>query len=467
MFDRRQFIQAVLMAAATPASRPSLAGSSGDAGFGKLIADPRRVLDLPQGFEYQIISRKGEEMDDGLLVPAEADGMAAFPGENGNITIICNYENPPHKTYNGPFGARLERLDAIDKKLVYDIGGGRTPGNGGTATIVYDPQNKRTISQHLSLAGTELNCAGGPTPWGSWLTCEECFTDEGMGFEFLQLVHRERRHGYVFEVPANAGGLVEPQPLKEMGRFEHEAAAVNPLSGVVYLTEDREKGLLYRFIPNQPGKLHLGGRLQALAVSGRRSFDTRNWSAPDGMKTGESLETHWIDMQDVDGAKNDLRLRGASAGAAMFARGEGLCFTGEDFVMTATTGGPERLGQVFAYRPSPQDGRVEETAAPGTLTLIAQSETRSLLHHADNITMGPWGDLIICEDTANHCGLVGIRPDGLQYPIADNAYTNSELAGVCFSPDGSVMFVNIQVRGYTLAITGPWPASGTGASSSL
>ena len=93
---------------------------------------------------------------------------------------------------------------------------------------------------------------------------------------------------------------------------------------------------------------------------------------------------------------------------------------------------------------------------PGTLTLLAQSTASSLLRHADNVTMSPWGDLIVCEDTANHCGLVGIRPDGQQYALADNAYTNSELAGVCFSPDESVMFVNIQVRGLTLAITGSW-----------
>ncbi len=71
--------------------------------------------------------------------------------------------------------------------------------------------------------------------------------------------------------------------------------------------------------------------------------------------------------------------------------------------------------------------------------------------------MSPWGDLVVCEDTPSHCGLVGLRLDGTQYPIADNAYTSSELAGVCFSPDASTLFVNIQHRGITVAITGPWP----------
>ena len=70
--------------------------------------------------------------------------------------------------------------------------------------------------------------------------------------------------------------------------------------------------------------------------------------------------------------------------------------------------------------------------------------------------MSPWGDLIVCEDTAGHCGLAGLRPDGTQYYLADNAYTDSELAGVCFSPDGKTMFLNIQEQGLTLAINGPW-----------
>jgi hypothetical protein len=340
--------------------------------------------------------------------------------------------------------------------MIYDFGGGRSPGAGGTTTIVYNPSTKTTEKKFLSLAGTEWNCAGGPTPWGSWLSCEEAFTDIGSTSEYFQYVQREQKHGYVFEVPANADGPVAPVPLKDMGRFEHEAAAVDPKSGTVYLTEDRGRSLFYRFIPNEKAKLHLGGRLQALCVAGKPSFDTRNWPGQKRMNAGKLLDTYWIDLDDVDSDKNDLRTRGAEAGAAVFARGEGLCFTGTELVITATIGGPDRLGQVFAYRPSPHEGLQEEKTQPGTLKLIAESTTRSLLRHADNVTMSPWGDLIICEDTANHCGLVGIRPDGKQYTMADNAYTNSELAGVCFSPDGTVMFVNIQVRGLTLAITGPW-----------
>jgi secreted PhoX family phosphatase len=133
--------------------------------------------------------------------------------------------------------------------------------------------------------------------------------------------------------------------------------------------------------------------------------------------------------------------------------------SGDEFFFTATIGGPSLLGQVFRYRTSPNEGKDTESAVPGTLTLIAESTENSLLRGADNITMAPSGDLIVCEDTATHCGIVGIGPDGRQYAIADNPHSDSELAGVCFSPDGKILFVNIQYPGITLAITGPWPAA--------
>ncbi len=244
-----------------------------------------------------------------------------------------------------------------------------------------------------------------------------------------------------------------------MGRFEHEAAAVNPATGIVYMTEDRYRSLWYRFIPDVPGKLAEGGRLQAMAIRGAPEYDTRNWVDKNRLRPGTWLETSWIDLEDPDVEDNDLRFRGREKGATIFARGEGLCYADGAFFMAATIGGAQRLGQVFTYRPSPLEGTPEEEQRPGYLGLLAESGSESLLRHADNLTMSPWGDLVVCEDTPSHCGLVGLRLDGTQYPIADNAYTNSELAGVCFSPDGSTLFVNIQHRGITVAITGPWPVA--------
>jgi secreted PhoX family phosphatase len=242
-----------------------------------------------------------------------------------------------------------------------------------------------------------------------------------------------------------------------MGKFEHEAAAVHERTGIVYMTEDRHHSLFYRYIPTVKGDLLKGGKLQALAIDGQPSFMTHNWSNKAAVVPGESFPTRWIDLHNVDSNKNDLRLRGAAQGAATFARGEGLCSDGEHFAFTCTIGGAARLGQVFAYQPSPYEGEPNEQDAPGELTLVAEATHESIMRNADNITFAPWGDLIVCEDTSSHCGLVGIRSDGSQYQLADNAHSDSELAGVCFSPDGKTLFVNIQYPGMTLAITGPFP----------
>jgi len=453
MIDRRGFLKTIAIAAVTPAH--ALARENAVAGFGRLRPDPDGILDLPEGFSYTVISRRGEEMDDGLLVPALHDGMAAFPGDNGTVRLVVNHEIRPSWQAFGAFGADQERLDSVDRARIYDYGKGRTPGAGGTTTIHYDPAAKERLRIHLSLAGTEINCAGGPTPWGSWLSCEETFSEPETGFERGVVVHREKRHGYIFEVPSGDDGLAEPVPLTAMGRFEHEAAAVDPVTGIVYLTEDRMDSLFYRFLPDVPGKLREGGRLQALAVRGRPRFDTRNW-AERNVVPGLWFETDWVDLANPDVDRNDLRLQGQERSAAIFARGEGLCLAGNRLAFTCTIGGPQRLGQVFLYEPGPAEGKPGEKDRPGRLSLLCESNAGSVLRNADNIRMSPWGDLVVCEDTAEHCGLVGVRGDGSQYPIADNAYNTAELAGICFSPDGSVMFVNVQQVGVTLAITGPW-----------
>ena len=456
MISRRRFLQTLAAAAATPAHASATRQVHG---FGILKADPKQIIDLPDGFSYRVIARAGDEMSEGLLVPGAADGMAAFAGRNGKVNIVCNHENTPAQSRRGPFGAKLERLDRINPDYLYDNGGFKTPGNGGTTTIVYDPVSGLKESQYLSLAGTEINCAGGPTPWGTWLSCEEAFSNPGLKTESAKVIQRNKRHGYVFEVASLAEGCSVPRPIKEMGRFEHEAAAVDPASGAIFLTEDRHRSLLYRFLPKVPGQLHEGGRLQALAVVGQAGFDTRNWDTASLMSVNEWMDTHWIDLEDVDSDKNDLRLRGYDKGAARFARGEGLCYADGSVFVTCTIGGPERLGQVLEYRISPFEGTEKETSHRGQIRLVTESTRDSVLRNADNIVMSPWGDLIVCEDTAGHCGLVGLRLDGTQYYLADNAYTDSELAGVCFSPDGKTMFLNIQYEGLTLAINGPWQTS--------
>jgi len=454
--DRRRFLQNLTIAVTVPAL--SVPGRAADAKIGPLRPDPDRILDLPDNYSYTIVSRAGERMDDGLIVPRAHDGMAAFPGKDGQVVLVCNHELTPAHFADSAFADGFNALPKAVTDRVYDHGRGKTPGAGGTTTTVYNPETRTTERQHLSLAGTEMNCAGGPTPWGSWLSCEECFESPGRDLSGGRVVHRGKNHGYVFEVPANAEGLVEPIPIRAMGRFEHEATAVHEPTGIVYMTEDRHHSLFYRYIPNVPGKLHEGGKLQALVIDGQPAFMAHNWSSEPRIVPGESLPTRWIDLDNVDSDENDLRLRGTTQGAATFARGEGLCNANGDMVFTCTIGGPARLGQVFAYRPSPHEGQPLEEDNRGQLTLIAEATHESILRNADNITFAPWGDLIVCEDTSSHCGLVGIRPDGSQYQLADNAHTDSELAGVCFAPDGKTLFVNIQYPGMTLAITGPFAA---------
>ncbi len=456
MPNRRQILQALIVAAAAPRT---FAGQPITPRFGPLRPDPAEILDLPEGFSYSVVSRAGDPMDDGLLVPPRADGMAAFDAGDGRIALVRNHENHPSRP--GGFGTALERLGEIDPAVVYDYGKGLTPGTGGTTTVIYDPAAGEVLRQHLSLAGTEINCAGGATPWGTWLSCEECFEDPGVRPTRGRDIHRERRHGYVFEVPWQSDGPVTPKPLRAMGRFEHEAAAVNPASGIVYMTEDKHESLVYRYIPDVPGNLAAGGRLQAMKIGGLPSADTRNWEASASMPRDIWFDVEWLDLDNPDPDENDLRLRGHALGAARFARGEGLAYADGSLFMTATIGGPARLGQVFEIDLSPNDGSASEAAQPTRIRLLAESDTDSIMANADNLTMGPWGDLVICEDTVAHCGLVGLTPDGTEYHIADNPYTTSELAGVCFAPDGRTLFVNIQDRGLTLAIRGPWERAET------
>jgi secreted PhoX family phosphatase len=453
LLNRRRFLMSITAAATTT----TLQAASARPLLGALRADPQRLLDVPEGFRVDVVSRAGDVMADGLAVPPAHDGMAAFTGRDGRVVLVSNHEMESAYPEYSAFGTRFATLPDTVRERVYDWGGSETPGAGGTTTTIYDPAARRTERQFLSLAGTELNCSGGRTPWGSWLSCEETFTDPGTSFTGGKRIVRNEKHGYVFEVLADADGLVQAEPLRALGRFEHEAAAVHPASGAVYLTEDRHHGLFYRFLPAVPGKLAEGGRLQALSVAGRLSARTHNWSNEPDMRPGERLPVRWLDLEDVDPVMNDLRLRGAMAGAATFARGEGLCWTGEALVFTCTVGGFARLGQVFSYAPSAHEGTGRESDEPGYLELIAEAHEDSLLRNADNLTMAPWGDLIVCEDALSHSGLVGIRPDGAQYPIADNTYSGSELAGVCFAPDGKTLFVNIQYPGMTVAISGPWP----------
>jgi hypothetical protein len=347
-------------------------------------------------------------MDDGIATPSSHDGMAAFR-DGDLVRIVRNHER----------GAGA----AFATGMTYDAAAG-----GGTTTLVFDPDAGALVGSHASLAGTIRNCAGGPTPWGSWLSCEE--TTEVVG---------GKRHGYVFEVPA--GGTSTGEPLVGLGRCSHEAAAVDPATGYVYLTEDATPSGLYRFVPTTKGTLAGGGQLQMLAI-GETPVQTYGDAGPK-----DYGQVRWVDIDDPDPAPGapGIALQGIVQGGASFERGEGIWYGNGRLYFVSTSGGPSR-GQVFELDP-----------ATDRLRLIFSSPSLDVLDSPDNVCVSPRGGIVLCEDGSGQEYLHGLTPDGEIFRFAENLLNSSEWAGATFEPkNGSWLFVNLQSPGITFAITGPW-----------
>lgn len=377
-------------------------------------------------------------MSDGHLTPAAHDGMAAFHVK-GQLRLIRNHE------LNIPVG----RTGAAVTSIAYD-----PMAAAGTTTLVINPRTREIVKDFISLNGTLINCAGGPTPWNSWISCEETVLgtrkfkndqnqDQG-GFS--------KPHGYCFEVSALSDGPVDPVPLKAMGRFVHEALAVDPKTGIVYLTEDKTACGFYRFIPKQRGKLIRGGQLQMLAIKGQPNLDTRK-----AQKERQRLAVKWVDIRNPDPPEADFDAlavfkQGLAGGGSIFSRLEGCHYGSGKVFFTSTDGGDRKLGQVWEYSPGAgSDG--------GTLTLLLEPTDAAVLNMPDNLCETRSGGLMICEDNAVAVHLQMLTQAGDVVPFAKNVmagYHTREFAGVTFSPDGTTLFVNIQVPGVTLAIWGPF-----------
>ncbi|HEY9435097.1 MAG TPA: alkaline phosphatase PhoX [Blastocatellia bacterium] len=400
------------------------------------------LLALPDGFKYNVFGRTGAIMSDGKPTPGSHDGMATFETNNSDddddhrdhdrrknrkrlITLVRNHEI----TFSTP-GAALDPANAYDP----------TTG-GGTTTLIVDAETRLPVRSFVSISGTHNNCAGGATPWGSWITCEENVGGLARGFS--------KPHGYAFEVSAKSTGPVDAVPLKAMGRFVHEAIAVDPRTDIIYETEDRNPQCgFYRFIPNRRNKPAEGGRLQMLAIKDRPNFDTRT-----GVTPLEPLRVTWVDIGDPDPANAEadslaVFKQGFAGGGAIFTRLEGAWFGDGSIFFTSTNGGSAGLGQVWRYRPRGHSG--------GLLSLIFESPGADFLDAPDNICVTPGGGLILCEDGDDEQFLRGLTQQGEIFNFALNVLNDSEFAGATFSPDGETLFVNIQTPGITLAIWGPW-----------
>jgi uncharacterized protein len=448
MISRRSFINTGTLAFFGLQVYTSAEAPAPDSGpFGPLVADPDGIIDLPAGFSYRILAKQGQPMSDGFITPGQPDGMAAFPVADGKLVLVCNHELGANGKSLGPYKDNSRLPDGFDPASSYGpTKNGQQPYLGGTSNLVFDPATGKTISHFLSLTGTDRNCAGGAMPWGAWITCEE---PDDLTSE------RGRHHGWCFEVMATGQpGIQKPVPLKALGRFRHEAVALDPRTGILYLTEDRQDSLLYRFIPQQMGNL-TRGKLQALVVMDKPSADLRNYEPSSKWPVvSEKLAVRWIDLTETDSPRDDLRQRGFNAGAARFARGEGIHHVNGSFFICCTDGGPSRRGQIFRLDPS------QDEAVPDQLELFLQPGKSDLLTNGDNLCPAPWGGIVVCEDLidksfapAAHVRCVTM--EGKIHTLARNRH-DGEFSGCCFSPDGKWFFVNIMAEGLMLAITGPW-----------
>jgi hypothetical protein len=410
---------------------------------------------IPEGFQCRRLSvtTQPSTVNPGLTVPVAIDGMATFPLPNGNIRLIRNHEVVDNAERARPIGARP-----------YDAKAG-----GGTTSLEVairgegDGLEVELLAEYVSLSGTHTNCAGGLTPWGSWLTCEETVVGLAGGFD--------KPHGYIFEVPVSATEEVEPVPLLAMGRFIHEAICTDPDTGIVYETEDawwRESDPvgspgagLYRFIPNRRGVLIEGGRLQMLAIDGMPRYDTIR-----GQTARRVLPAVWVDIDDPDPSPSPelaraVYMQGYEQGGARFQRLEGAWWGDGGAYFVSTNGGDASSGQIWHYRPTGED--------TGELTLVFESPSADVLEAPDNICCSPRGGLVICEDGSAEQYVRGLTPGGdivnlVLAPSPAEGPDPTEFAGSCFSPDGRVLFFNVQgtrrvgrgTPGATYALWGPW-----------
>ena len=418
-------------------------------GYGPLV--DKGDLWLPEDFHYAVIQRQGELMSDGNLVPGIFDGMAAYRGKRGTIVLIRNHEN---RRREGEINV------IVPEELRYDP----TPSyNAGNTKVVVDmvgPKgNFKVLQTFAILGGTDTNCAGGTTPWDSWITCEEVVNRSDAGI----------KHGYNFDIPSGADGPVKAEPILAAGRFVHEAALFR--GGVLYQTEDRSRSAsnpagaaFYRYIPDPPYGARdplwkTTGVLQALKLR-----DEPQANMDIGRVPGEPLPVEWVTVgtpdhdDDTDAGPLATRNQAYAKGAAAFNREEGMWAGGKKIYFDVTNGGAAGEGQVWEYDPERE-----------VLTLIFESPSSAVLQSPDNVVIVPkTGHIFLQEDGDGEQFVRGVTRNGAIYDVAKTAANETEFAGGCFDPYGQIFFVNQQGdRGnlpdgpenggaVTYAIWGPW-----------
>jgi secreted PhoX family phosphatase len=449
--DRRSFLlvggACAIAAGLTTLSARLTSGGTTARGYGPLHpakdeATGLELIKLPDGFRYRTFAWKGDDLHGGGTSPGAHDGMAVVKADGDLVTLVRNQEiSGRGKAFGGP-------------TTLYD-----PAGPGGCTNLIFNTATAELKDSFISLSGTAHNCAGGATPWGTWLSGEENVGDPTTLHADKKPIGYGREHGWVFEVPAT--GATDPQPLKDMGRFIHEAVAVDPATGRVYLTEDTNPSGFYRFTPKTPGKLADGGTLEMLVAVGRP--DVRKKVAP-----GSAFDVRWVPIADPHLAHSPnttdskgVFKQGQKLGGTTFARLEGVFHAGGKLFITSTTGGNADQGQVWEYTPADEKIRI-----------LFESPGRDVLNMPDNLCASPNGCLVMCEDGGRPGQrLQALTPEGQLFAFAENItrlrgekngfrgdFRSTEWSGVCFSPCGRWLFANLQTPGITLAITGPWEA---------
>ncbi|MFD3972827.1 alkaline phosphatase PhoX [Streptomyces cyaneofuscatus] len=419
------------------------ATARGHSGYGPLVPDPDGLLDLPKGFRYRVLSREGDPLRSGEgKVPSNHDGMTALAGRHGRVHLVRNHENRHTAKIGVPTVAGL----------TYD-----PAAKGGCTSLELDGRN-RVLGERVAIAGTAVNCAGGPTPWRTWLTCEE--TEDRAGTNGYT-----KDHGFIFEVDGADPRRTGAVPLTAMGRFQHEAIAIDPKNGIVYETEDafdKPFGLFYRFLPTKPlggtGSLRAGGALEAMRVPGLPDLSVVQ-------ETGASFDrVEWVPVPDPLAAETPIRLQDFGRKGITHAQKLEGCYWGgssvyfvSSFARSDEGSAADHYGQVWRY---------ETKKRRLTLVVVFGPDTDIQLpgESPDNICLTADGGLMVCEDGGGAQHVLGVTRRGEVYTMArgrQNIGTPEEpewgeFAGVTFSPDGSTMYVNCYTPGTTFAVTGPW-----------
>jgi secreted PhoX family phosphatase len=469
----------LVMAGATPstAAQPARAargrhtGTPGHRPFPPLVDDPKGLLALPAGFAYEVVTYAGKtKLTTGEPTPSNHDGTAVFDAGRGRYRLIQNHELSAGAALGVP---HIEGT-------VYDAA---APAAGGCTVIETDARG-RNLGESVGISGTLVNCAGGHTPWGTWLTCEETEIKAGTAWTAGGRTGTYAQdHGYVFEV--FGGGRALPRPIKAFGRFAHEALAVDPSRTKVYLSEDASapNGLFYRWTAPRGVRLQAGVADQLAPGAG--SFEAMAILLPDGSvlpdvayltsaQLGRPFPVRWVPVPDRDARTTSVRkqftdeiTRGKKF-EGVYGVDDGVyvvnsyAFNSADLPADAV----KHDGMVWFY-----------SYADETITLVtyfphqAVTDTGAAPRYdglvfdgPDNVTVTPWGSLILAEDGAGASHVLSSVPGGPTYAVARNqlnagtaaAPEFSEFTGPTFTEDGKVLFVNIQTPGITLAITGPW-----------